>query len=113
MDLVNLTRELISIHSYLDKGAGIDEVEIAKYIESYLRNLRYLQVKRQAVEGERYNVIAHDGKPARLVFCCHMDTVQPSGIWNHDMFAGHIVEDNLYGLGAADMKGGLACVLDA
>jgi acetylornithine deacetylase/succinyl-diaminopimelate desuccinylase-like protein len=111
MDAVELTRKLVSIPSYVNERA--DESEVGRFIEDYLQGLDYLHVERQPVEGRRFNVIAHDGHPARLMFCCHMDTVQLSGKWEHQPFSGDIVGDQLFGLGAVDMKGGTACLLDA
>jgi len=115
VELIELTQKLVSIPSYLDKDAGINEVEVATFIESYVQDLGYLRVERQPVEGARFNVIAHDGRPPRLLFCCHMDTVRPGNRdnWSHDPFGGEVEGDRLFGRGAVDMKGGLACVLDA
>lgn len=113
MTLIDLTRKLISIPSYVDLNSNSNERDLGEFIFNYLSNLGYLQVKKQYVEGERFNIIAHDDHPPRLMFCCHMDTVQLSGEWKHDPFDGEIEQDRLYGLGAVDMKGGLACVLYA
>jgi succinyl-diaminopimelate desuccinylase len=46
-----------------------------------------------------------------LLFAGHTDVVPPGneGAWSHPPFAGVIVGDRLYGRGAADMKGGIAC----
>lgn len=111
MNLVELTQKLISIPSYVDQHTN--EAKLAVFIESYLQELGYLRVERQAVEGERFNIIAHDGHPPRLMFCCHMDTVQPSGTWTHQPFSGDVERGQIYGLGAVDMKGGTACLLEA
>ena len=50
-----------------------------------------------------------------LVFAGHTDVV-PAGdeaAWRHPPFAGDIVGDALYGRGAVDMKGGIACFVAA
>jgi succinyl-diaminopimelate desuccinylase len=62
------------------------------------------------------NVYARIGteKP-NLVFAGHTDVV-PSGdeaAWRHPPFAGEIAGDKLYGRGAVDMKGGIACFVAA
>src|SRR5215472_8541299 len=46
-----------------------------------------------------------------LLFAGHTDVVPPGneGAWSHPPFAGVIVGDRLYGRGAVDMKGGIAC----
>jgi succinyl-diaminopimelate desuccinylase len=49
-----------------------------------------------------------------LVFAGHTDVVpEGEGTWRHDPFAGAVADGMLYGRGAADMKGGIACMLAA
>ncbi|QHI95350.1 succinyl-diaminopimelate desuccinylase [Aristophania vespae] len=52
------------------------------------------------------------GKP-HLCFAGHTDVVPPGGNWSHDPFSGEIDGSYIYGRGAADMKGGIACFLAA
>lgn len=113
MDVVELTQQLIAIPSYVDGESGVNEAKLGAYVEQFLRHLGYLNVERQVVASERFNVIAHDGHPPRLMFCCHLDTVPASGHWSCDPYGGEVIGDRLYGLGAADMKGGIACLLHA
>ena len=46
-----------------------------------------------------------------LVFAGHTDVVPPGNeaTWSHPPFAGEVAGDMLYGRGAVDMKGGIAC----
>src|SRR5580658_48497 len=50
-----------------------------------------------------------------LVFAGHTDVVPPGdeAAWRHPPFAGDVAEDKLYGRGAVDMKGGIACFVAA
>jgi succinyl-diaminopimelate desuccinylase len=50
-----------------------------------------------------------------LLFAGHTDVVPPGdlGRWRHDPFAGEIENGELYGRGAVDMKGGIACMMAA
>jgi succinyl-diaminopimelate desuccinylase len=50
-----------------------------------------------------------------LVFAGHSDVVPPGdeARWRHPPFAGDIADDVLFGRGAVDMKGGIACELAA
>ncbi|UYW27944.1 succinyl-diaminopimelate desuccinylase [Methylorubrum extorquens] len=50
-----------------------------------------------------------------LVFAGHTDVVPPGevGSWTHGPFSGEVAEGFLYGRGAVDMKGGIACMLAA
>ena len=110
-DPLALAAKLISIPSYV---VGKDnEEEISDYIYGYLKQFGYFQVKKQKVEDGRFNIIATDGYPEKLAFFCHMDTVPPSPKWKSNPFKPVVKKGKLYGLGASDMKGGIASLLSA
>jgi succinyl-diaminopimelate desuccinylase len=60
-----------------------------------------------------YARLGSDGP--HLCFAGHTDVVNAGdeAAWSHPPFAGVIAEDRLYGRGAVDMKGGIACFLAA
>lgn len=110
-NVIELTKKLISIPSYVDKQN--DEKQIGKFLYNYLKNnLKWLKVYKQKVTNTRINIIATKNSDPQLVFICHMDTVRPSGSKKR-MLTPQIKENKLYGLGATDMKGGLAAALIA
>lgn len=51
----------------------------------------------------------------RLIYICHMDTVTLGDGWDADIepLGAVVRDDKLYGRGACDMKGGLACAIAA
>ncbi len=62
------------------------------------------------------NLYARIGdKRPNLMFAGHTDVVPPGdeAAWRHGPFAGAIERDMLYGRGAVDMKGGIACFVAA
>ena len=62
------------------------------------------------------NLYARFGNAApNLVFAGHTDVVPPGDeqTWTHPPFAGEVDGTQLYGRGAVDMKGGIACALAA
>ncbi len=62
------------------------------------------------------NLYARIGKGSpHLMFAGHTDVVPPGdeGAWRHPPFAGAIADGMLYGRGAVDMKGALACAVAA
>ena len=62
------------------------------------------------------NLYARIGTEGRtLVFAGHTDVVPPGNeaAWRHPPFGGDIAGDKLYGRGAVDMKGGIACFVAA
>jgi succinyl-diaminopimelate desuccinylase len=54
------------------------------------------------------------GRP-NLLFAGHTDVVPPGNeaSWSHPPFAGEVAGDTLFGRGAVDMKGGIACFVAA
>jgi succinyl-diaminopimelate desuccinylase len=97
-DLLALTNELVGIPS-----RSHHEGAIADRIESELVECGWL-----AVERVGDNVVARTslGRPRRLIAAGHLDTVL--GTEGSPRLDGDVV----WGVGAADMKGGLAVMLD-
>lgn len=98
-DLLALTAELVDIPS-----VSRDEAAITDHLERSLRAVRGLTVDRV---GD--NLVARTmlGRERRLVLAGHTDTVPAAGNER-----ARIEGDVLWGLGAADMKGGLAVMLE-
>jgi succinyl-diaminopimelate desuccinylase len=62
------------------------------------------------------NLYARVGEgPPNLCFAGHTDVVPPGDLagWRVDPFAGEIIDGVLYGRGAVDMKGAIACFIAA
>lgn len=119
-----LAQELVRIDSS-DPGAYEDEIEryIKALVETQLERLSHpvlhaVQVEELEVLPGRRNLIVtvpgQSDKP-RLIYICHMDTVTLGVGWDADIAPlGAVVRnDKLYGRGACDMKGGLACAIAA
>ena len=98
-DLLALTAELVDIPS-----VSRDEAAITDHLERALRAVRGLTVDRV---GD--NLVARTtlGRERRLVLAGHTDTVPAAGNER-----ARVEGDVLWGLGAADMKGGLAVMLE-
>jgi succinyl-diaminopimelate desuccinylase len=110
--LIKLTRNLISINSENPPG---DEFCIGRFIKKYLNNLG-IDAKIYEFKNRRYNVVAHlNGRDNRcsLLVTPHLDTVPAGNNWKRNPFAGKIYKDKIYGLGATDCKGNLACALES
>lgn len=109
--VLKLAKRLISIPSYVGKDSN--ETKIAKFIEDYCKSFTRLKIIEQPVKNGRFNLILKDQYPTKLLFCAHLDTVQPRTGEKNNPFKP-IQEDNkLYGLGASDMKGSIAALLYA
>ncbi len=112
MQNLDLAQKLISIPSYV--GPKTNESILGEFILNYIRKYTSLTIiKQQPLPGSsRFNLIVSDGYPPNLIFISHMDTVYPSGN-TQSMLTPRISQDQLLGLGAADMKGGMASLLTA
>jgi succinyl-diaminopimelate desuccinylase len=108
MEVEKLLGELVHI-----KSSFPEEAEICNYLEGYLKE-RGFMVERLLVEDNRYDLLAERGSGGdALLFYGHMDTVPLYGTWESDPFTLTERGGKLYGLGARDMKGGLAAILTA
>lgn len=86
------------------------EEDIQLYIEDRLKTAG-LEVTRQVVEEERYNLLATMGEGEPVMFLVgHVDTVPA---WNLEEYFAEEEWGVVRGLGAADMKGGCAAMLEA
>jgi acetylornithine deacetylase/succinyl-diaminopimelate desuccinylase family protein len=105
---LRVLKEMIRIPSVVGQ-----EQELAEYLRGELEALG-LECEMQEVEPGRPNVYAGlegDGPGKRLNFCGHMDTVPVAEGWDSDPFTPLEIDGRLYGLGACDMKAGIACAL--
>ncbi len=109
MKLIELTKKLISIPSFLDDKTN--EKEIGEFIFNYLKKFPFLQVKKQLIDKKRFNIIAETKGSPSLFFTGHMDTVQPKQGWTKNQFTGEIDKGKLFGLGSIDTKSGVAALL--
>ena len=98
-DLLAATADLVAIAS-----VSHHEDAIAAWVEKVLAPCSWLTVVRL---GD--NVVARTdlGRDQRLVLAGHLDTVPPGA-----NAAPRVEGDTLWGVGASDMKGGLAVMLD-
>ena len=110
--LIELTRKLIKIKSENPPG---DEYCIAGFVKEYLEDLG-VDARIYEFKKRRSNVVATlEGKDKShaLLITPHLDTVPAGKNWKTDPFAGVIKRGRIYGLGATDCKGNLACALEA
>lgn len=116
-----LAQQLIRIPSYLWK-----ESDVAYFIADWFRARGFDDVVVQEVPlrngGVTHQTIATlkgDGSGPSLMLCGHIDTSDWQGRpfreseWTHDPFAGDIEAGYLYGLGAINMKAGVAAIMMA
>jgi len=113
-DPIALTRDLVRCPSVTPKEGGA-----LRFLEKTLKaagfavhRMTFSEPGAEDVE----NLYARIGdKPPNLVFAGHTDVVPPGdeAAWAHAPFAGEVANGELYGRGAVDMKGGIACAVAA
>jgi succinyl-diaminopimelate desuccinylase len=98
-DLLALTAEMVDIAS-----VSRDEAAITAYFQAALEAIDGLSVTRV---GDNLVARTELGRPFRIILAGHTDTVPAA-----DNTTARIEGDILWGLGAADMKAGLAVMLE-
>ena len=98
-DLFDVAAELVATPS-----VSRDEARLADMVEARLRGSAHLEVERI---GDSVVARSRLGRGSRVLLAGHLDTVPPSEAKVSALVQG----DTLRGLGAVDMKGGLAVML--
>ena len=106
LNVVSLTRSLVDIPSITE-----EEEHALLFLESTLQDIAVMYggtVERMPVEARRFNLYANwpNAGIAPVTFSTHVDTVPP-------FFPSSEDEEHVYGRGACDAKGILACMIIA
>lgn len=133
-EVLTLLRQLIAFDSrVIDQGLRGDEGSAQQFMAAELQWLgaevdvfepdngrleKYADFNPGHDYRDRPNVVGvfkGSGGGRSLILNGHIDTVSPGNVvcWRHNPYAGDIEDDRLIGLGAVDMKGGLAAMLAA
>jgi len=109
--LIKLTQNLIRINSENPNG---NEYEIACWVKAYLEKIG-VTARLYEFRPKRTNVLAvlpGIERKKSLLITPHLDTVPAGTAWKQEVFAARIKGKKLYGLGATDCKGNLACAME-
>ncbi|MBU0735954.1 MAG: M20/M25/M40 family metallo-hydrolase, partial [Proteobacteria bacterium] len=121
--LIDLLRTIIGVDTSIPPGENYGK--LVDILEPELNGFGF-ETRRVMVPEEKYRLIPEplsgervnlagalkNGKP-RSTFYGHMDVVPVDDSWSEDPFAGTVKDGKLYGRGAVDMKGSIACFLGA
>lgn len=100
MDVKEILRDLVKFNTIRDK----ENKEIMDYIENYLKKFGF-----NTLRIEKCLIAYNDNNP-QIGFIGHTDTVDYES-WDGDPFELQEMDNKLIGLGACDMKGGIAAIL--
>lgn len=114
-DLIDCTTRLVRAASPNPPGDTKAAAEVARKLLSVVPDI---ELEIGVPEEPIYNLIARikgNGPGRRLVFNGHLDTfpISDEERWSVDPLGGELADGKLYGRGTADMKGGLACSIQA
>ena len=113
-DALSIARDLIRCPSVTPADAGALDVLEALLTQAGFDVHRVTFSEPGTADVD--NLYARIGKEApHITFAGHTDVV-PAGdesAWSHGAFAGEVRDGHLYGRGAVDMKGGIACSVAA
>jgi len=114
IDPVELTQDLIRCRSVTpEEGGALDLLQrVLEGLGFTCRRLKFSEAGTPDVD----NLYARIGEDApNLCFAGHTDVVPtgPEDSWSADPFAGELRDGMVWGRGAADMKGAVACFVAA
>lgn len=117
---IQLTQQLIRIPSFLWNESNIGHW-IADWLEErgFEVDLQAVPLRDGSVTHQAIGTLKGDGSAPSLMLCGHTDTSDWNGDvfrpeeWTHDPFSGDIEDGKLYGLGAINMKAGVASIMMA
>ena len=109
---VKILKDLIAFKTI----SGENNTSLIDYCDNILNKLGATSFRTFDEEKKRVNLFStfkskkqSDKKP--IILSGHTDVVPVSKGWTNDPFQATIIDDKLYGRGACDMKGFIACVL--
>jgi succinyl-diaminopimelate desuccinylase len=113
-DALSIARELVRCRSVTPADAGalgvLEDILKAAGFETHRVTFG------EPATADVDNLYARIGTAApHITFAGHTDVVPPGdeSAWSHGAFAGEVKDGLLYGRGAVDMKGGIACSVAA
>jgi len=105
--ILALTADLVAI----DSRSSVCNRPILERLAAELPEYELESIDYVDADGiEKRNLVAHRGRGRGIAFAGHVDTVPASG-WTRDPFRPDVEDDILFGLGASDMKGGIAAAI--
>ncbi len=108
---ISLLKTFIKIPSFVSKTNN--EIPLADVCLTLLEPLKPIwTITKQPVAESRYNILLTNSDTPEILLTAHLDTVPPSDRWTRNPFSPTEEGDRLYGLGAVDMKAGLATIMN-
>ncbi|MGA1848755.1 MAG: M20 family metallopeptidase [Thermoplasmatota archaeon] len=113
LEPLEMARKLIETPSTSSSGTEIYDL-VFELLKERCPGTVWMGSKSRYLEYSDFrNVYAKvgSGKGPKIMLNCHLDTVDPGNGWTESPFSAIEKNGRIYGLGAADMKGGSACAI--
>ena len=104
-----LLKDLVAINTIADK----DNLQMMNYLEDFFSKLGFTVERLKSDRTEKEVLVAKYGENPVIGFLGHTDTVDITEGWVTDPHVLTEKDGKLYGLGACDMKGGIAAFMAA
>ena len=114
-ELIELTKDLIKIPSSTHDGCKIYDF-VRDYLNKNGLKPKFQSIKNPYLEYTEFSnlyVKVGNGSGPKIMLNGHLDTVVPGEGWFHSPYSGFEQDGKIFGIGAADMKGGCAAALIA
>ena len=110
--LLRLASDLLRIPSENPPG---NEAEVARFLVNYFRTFDIEPMVQELSPGRPNVLVRFEGQAPgpHLIFNGHTDVVPPGTGWTVDPYGAEVRDGRLYGRGSADMKGGVAAMIEA
>ena len=112
-ELIELTKSLIKIPSSIHDGPKIYDF-VRDYLKKKGLKPKFQSIKNPYLEYTEFSnlyVKIGNGSGPKIMLNGHLDTVVPGEGWFHSPYSAFEQNGKIYGIGAADMKGGCAAAL--
>ena len=113
--LIDLLYELIAIDTTSGRTEAQRQLQALVAARLIEQDSRLGALTSSSTAGFPWTLVYTKAQGPYLVFACHVDTV-PVGNqseWDHPPFSAVTIDENVYGRGTADMKGGLVAAAGA
>ncbi|MFO8050416.1 MAG: M20/M25/M40 family metallo-hydrolase [Thermoplasmatota archaeon] len=112
-EVIDLTKDLVRIPSMENSGSAIYKKVFDFLKEQGSERVEKGEKSPYLYDDERFNIIARvgSGEGPKIMMNCHLDTVDKTEGCFHPPFSAAEEDGRIYGLGAADMKGGCASAI--
>jgi len=105
--IISLLKKIVAINSIYPNEKKLSDF-LYQFFQRY-KTRENIKISKQNINNNRYNLLVEKGNGQKVIaLYSHLDTVSFASGWKTNPFKLTIKKDRAFGLGAWDMKGGMA-----